>query len=157
MCSSTPAPPPPPTSPRCSKPRTDCRRVWGRCEDRETSGCYRPPTLGERSRIPPAPRHVGPELLGHALLSKSSRGGSGSPSSGSSVPTVRDERAFWAHQVHAHLLNTIGAATLQELTLRLSTRGRGRVGRRAAAAVVIVLTEALANAVRHGRPAGVEV
>src|SRR3990172_559231 len=219
MCSSTPAPPPPPTSPRCSKPRTDCRRVWGRCEDRETSGCYRPPTLGERSRIPPAPRHVGPELLGHALLSKSSRGGSGSPSSGSSVPTVRDERAFWAHQVHAHLLNTIGAAILQsqvceaavrgalpssvdevlrlrdilraleettrvmataavlprdllrevrarteafaashpELTLRLSTRGRGRVGRRTAAAVVIVLTEALANAVRHGPPASIEV
>ena len=135
------------------------------------------------------------------------------------MTTVRDERAFWAHQVHTHLLNTIGAAIVQsqvceaavrgalpssvdevlrlrdilraleettrvmataavlprdllrevrarteafaashpELTLRLSTRGRGRVGRRAAAAVVIVLTEALANAIRHGRPACVEV
>ena len=135
------------------------------------------------------------------------------------MPTARDERAFWAHQVHAHLLNTIGAAIVQsqvceaavrgalpssvdevlrlrdilraleettrvmataavlprdllrevrarteafaashpELTFRLSTRGRGRVGRRTAAAVVIVLTEALANAVRHGRPASIEV
>jgi signal transduction histidine kinase len=135
------------------------------------------------------------------------------------VSTVREERAFWAHQVHAHLLNTIGAAivqtqvceaavrgalptsvdevlrlreilrTLEETTrvmasaavlprdlrdevrtrvaafaaahpalaVRLTTRGRARVGRRAAAAVVIVLTEALQNAVRHGQPAAIEI
>lgn len=135
------------------------------------------------------------------------------------MATVREERAYWAHQVHAHLLNTIGAAivqsqvceaavrgalptsvdevvrlreilrTLEETTrvmasaavlpaglpdevrarvrafaashpdvaVHLAAKGRGRVGRRAAAAAVIVLTEALQNAVRHGRPAAIEI
>lgn len=135
------------------------------------------------------------------------------------MATVREERAFWAHQVHAHLLNTIGAAivqsqvceaavrgalptsvdevlrlreilrTLEETTrvmasaavlprdvldevrtrvgafaashphvaVSLAARGRGRVGRRAAAAAVIVLTEALQNAVRHGQPRAIEI
>ena len=135
------------------------------------------------------------------------------------MPTVREERAFWAHQVHAHLLNTIGAALVQsqvceaavrgalptsvdevlrlrdilrtleettrlmaaaavlpgdllhdvrartqafaaahpELKVRVSTRGRGRIGRRAAAAAVIVLTEALHNAAQHGRPGSIDI
>lgn len=135
------------------------------------------------------------------------------------MATIREERAFWAHQLHAHLLNTIGAAiaqsqvceaavrealptsieelvrlreilrTLEDATrtmaasaalprhllgevrarveafasahpaldVRLRTRGRGRVGRRATAAAVIVLREALENAVRHGRPGTIEV
>ncbi|HXF81850.1 MAG TPA: ATP-binding protein [bacterium] len=133
--------------------------------------------------------------------------------------TVREERAFWAHQVHAHLLNTIGAAivqsqvceaavrgalptsvdevlrlreilrTLEEtarvmaaaavrprdlpdevrgrvqafaqahptIAVQLTVRGRGRVGRRTAAAAVIVLGEALANAARHGAPRTIEI
>jgi len=135
------------------------------------------------------------------------------------VSTVREERAFWAHQLHAHLLNTIGAAiaqsqvceaavrgalptsvdevvrlreilrALEEATrtmvasaalprrllpevrrrvgafaaahpavdIRLRTQGRSRVSQRVTAATVIVLREALENAVRHGRPRTIEV
>ncbi|MDR7499969.1 MAG: ATP-binding protein, partial [Armatimonadota bacterium] len=136
-----------------------------------------------------------------------------------SVSTLREERAFWAHQLHAHLLNTIGAAiaqsqvceaavrearptslnevvrlremlhALEEATrtmaasaalpshllpevrrrvqafaaahpsvdVRLRTQGRSRVDRRVTAATVIVLREALENAVRHGRPRSIEI
>lgn len=136
------------------------------------------------------------------------------------MATVREERAFWAHYVHANLLNTIGAALLQsqvceqavrsalptsveevvrlremlraledaartvastavrpggdlvqavrarteaftrthpEIALRLTTRGRGPVPPRVVAGAVIVLTEALANASRHGAPATIAV
>lgn len=137
------------------------------------------------------------------------------------MATLRDERAFWAHHLHANLLNTIGAAIVQSqvceqavrsalptsveevvrlramlraledatrsmasaaaraggdlvrevrartdafarahpgIALRLTVRGRGAaVPPRVAAGAAIVLTEALANAARHGTPATIEV
>jgi len=39
------------------------------------------------------------------------------------VSTVREERAFWAHQLHAHLLNTIGAAIAQSQVCEAAVRG----------------------------------
>ncbi len=137
------------------------------------------------------------------------------------MASVREERAYWAHQLHATLLNTIGAVIVQSqvceqavrtalpgcvdevvrlrqmlqaledaartmaasaaaaprnpvrevrdqihaftrahphLAVVLSVRGgRLRASRRITTGVGIVLSEALLNAVRHGRPAHIEV
>lgn len=62
-------------------------------------------------------------LLGDALLSKSGRGGSGSRLSRSRiVASVREARALWAHQLHASLLNTIGAAIVQSQVCEQAVR-----------------------------------
>ncbi len=137
------------------------------------------------------------------------------------MASVREERAYWAHQLHATLLNTIGAVIVQsqvcehavrsalpgcvdevvrlrqmlqaledaartmaasaataprdpvrevrgqihaftrahpQLAVVLNIRGtRPRASRRITTGVGIVLSEALLNAVRHGRPSRIEV
>lgn len=87
------------------------------------AGWYRPPHSGTIPDPSGAGSTVGPELLGHALLPKSGRGGSGTlAGTAGAMATLRDERAFWAHHLHANLLNTIGAAIIQSQVCEAAVR-----------------------------------